>query len=245
MSGRQLSVPGVDWTGFTQNLAGMKALGQSADGFYKGSSGKSGYKVVLKTDKTFDLYKVTKIKTDCSDEWTIDTVSSATNYAIPSNGVIFLEDNVWVEGQINGSRVTIVADTVGTPRSITVNNDLLYSDYTGKDVIGLMAQQDINVGLESKDTLEIDAALVAVSGRVGRYYYDSGCSSTYYKRSKIHLYGAIATAIRYGFAYVSGSTNVSGYTTREIVYDGNLLYGPPPSFPLTSDQYTTISWREI
>ncbi|MDQ5893346.1 MAG: hypothetical protein QG640_358, partial [Patescibacteria group bacterium] len=32
---------------------------------------------------------------------------------------------------------------------------------------------------------------------------------------------------------------------RNIIYDGNLLYAPPPSFPLTSDQYTTLSWEEI
>ena len=51
----------------------------------------------------------------------------------------------------------------------------------------------------------------------------------------------IGTNLRYGFAYTDGT----GYVTRNITYDGNLLYGPPPSFPLTSDQYTTISWREL
>jgi hypothetical protein len=51
----------------------------------------------------------------------------------------------------------------------------------------------------------------------------------------------IATNTRYGFAY----TDNTGYTTRNINYDGNLLYAPPPSFPLTSNQYSTISWEEV
>jgi hypothetical protein len=46
---------------------------------------------------------------------------------------------------------------------------------------------------------------------------------------------------RYGFAY----TNNTGYDLRTIVYDANLLYGPPPSFPLTSDRYSTVSWDEL
>ena len=51
----------------------------------------------------------------------------------------------------------------------------------------------------------------------------------------------IVTDQRYGFAYTDGT----GYQTRNIIYDANLLYSPPPSFPLTSDQYQTISWEEV
>ena len=94
--------------------------------------------------------------------------------------------------------------------------------------------------MESADTLEIDAALIAKNGRVGRYYYNASCHP-YNERTKIRLYGMIATNQRYGFAY----TDNTGYEIRNITYDGNLLYGPPPSFPLTSDQYSTISWREL
>jgi hypothetical protein len=46
---------------------------------------------------------------------------------------------------------------------------------------------------------------------------------------------------RYGWAY----TNNTGYEDRIIIYDANLLYAPPPSFPLTADYYTPISWDEI
>jgi hypothetical protein len=94
------------------------------------------------------------------------------------------------------------------------------------------------VGQYSANDLRIDAALIAQNGRAGRHYYGSSCSND--TRNSLTLYGMIATNLRYGFAYTDGT----GYDTRNIIYDANLLYGPPPSFPLTSDQYQIISWEE-
>ena len=156
-----------------------------------------------------------------------------------------MEDNVWIDGQIDGSRLTIIAavlpDDISTRKNITINEDLLYTHYDGSDVIGLIAQNNINVGLQSEDDLRIDAALIAQKGRVGRFFYSHDCSATYYKRQTLTLYGMIATYLRYGFAFTDGT----GYQIRNLNYDANLLYAPPPSFPLTSDQYVTLSWEEI
>jgi hypothetical protein len=153
-----------------------------------------------------------------------------------------VQDNVWVEGQINTARVTIAAARFPANASnypaIIVNNNLLYTNFNGSDVISLISQGDIDVGEVSQTTLTIDAALVAQNGRIGRDYYDPYYCSPYGNRSSITLDGMIASDIRYGFAY----TDNSGYATRIINYDGNLLYGPPPSFPLTSNQYSTIAW---
>jgi len=259
ISGRQFPVPAVDWSNLTQDLSTLKTLAQSS-GHYIASSGSQGYKIVLKTNNTFDLYKVTSLTSpprhcevnngvtdqDGWGSWTINRTTFVNNYVIPANGIVFVEDHVWVEGQIDGSRVTIASgrfpESSTTNTSITFNNDILYSNFDGSDVIALIAQENINAGLQSADDLEVDAALVAKNGRVGRYFYDSDCDP-YDVRTKIRLFGMIASNLRYGFAY-SGSSN-TGYITREIVYDANLLYGPPPSFPLTSDSYVTIGWREI
>ncbi len=51
----------------------------------------------------------------------------------------------------------------------------------------------------------------------------------------------IASNKRYGFSYTDGT----GYDIRNIIYDANMLYAPPPSFPLTTDQYSIISWEEV
>jgi hypothetical protein len=254
MAGRQFPVPAIDFTGLTADLSQMKTDAK-ANGFYRTTSVGSGYDIVLKTNDTFDLYTIHSLKTQpsgCSDSatgwgiWSIDTLVSPKigNYPFPANGLIFLEDNVFVEGQINSARLTIAAAVFpsdpSTWKSITVNNNLLYTNFDGTDVISLIAQNNINVGLYSQDNLTIDAALVAENGRIGRFYYNSSCGSNNIRNS-LTLNGMIASDLRYGFAY----TDNTGYQTRNINYDGNLLYSPPPSFPQTSDQYTIMSWQEI
>ncbi len=258
-AGRQFPVPTFDFTGLTTDLSSMKADAQ-ASGRYYANSGYQGYRIVLKTNDTYDIYRVTSVRSapnSCTNVanqsgWGTWSVNNQTligsNQAFPANGLIFVEDHVWVEGTVNGARLTIASgrfpDNVTTRTDITVNNDLRYTNYDGTDVVSLIAQRNINVGLFSENDLRIDAALIAQNGRVGRWYYESDCRSggvNYYVRDMITLYGMIATNQRYGFAY----TNGTGYDGRDIIYDSNLLYGPPPSFPLTSNQYTTISWEEI
>lgn len=242
-TGRQLSATALDFSGITADLAQMKSDAQS-NGFYRTASGDFGYHIVLKTNDTFDLKKVTKVVKVCySDSWSIQAETSLGNYSFPTNGLIFLEDHIWVNGQIDGARLNIIAatfpDNVSTRKSITINNDLLYTHYDGSDVIGLIAQNNINIGLNSEDDLKIDAALIAQKGRVGRFQYTSNCAG--YIRQKITLWGMIASNLRYGFAYTDGT----GYQNRNLNYDSNLLYAPPPSFPSTSDQYITLTWEEV
>lgn len=264
LAGRQFPVPSVDFNGITSNLAQMKTDAQ-ANGRYLAASGALGYHLVLKTNDTFDVYRVNSLypaPNNCTNvqgesgwgTWSINTTGGAqtllANYPFPSNGIVFVEDNVWVDGQINTARITIASarfpDNASTRTSITVNSDLRYTNYDGQDVIALMAQNNFNVGLVSADILRIDAAIVAQNGRAGRYYYQAAGNSQnrcapYHTRQQLTLYGTIASNQRYGFAFSDGT----GYDVRNISYDANLLYGPPPSFPLTSDQYSIVSWKEI
>lgn len=260
-AGRQVGAPAVDFAGLTADLAALKVLAQTSDGRYFGSSGSAGYHVVLETDDQFTLYRVTALQSppsSCTNvlgdddwgTWSIRRQSRVGTYNFPANGVLFLEDHVWVSGQINTARLTIAAarfpDSPSTRRNIIITNDVRYTNYDGQDVLSLIAQKNINIGMYSDTSLHIDAALVAQNGRVGRHYYrppsgsNSGCSP-YHVRDAIELYGMIGTNVRYGFAYTDGT----GYDERAITYDANLLYGPPPSFPLTADQYEILTWQEL
>ena len=250
--GRELSVPFVDFSGVTQDLADIRTAASSS-GFYMASSTALGYDVVLNTDDTFTLYRVmTRVSPPggCSSgqsswgTWSINTENLIGTYPIPANGLIFLEDDVWVRGQINSARITIAAARFPvnptTYANVTLNSDLRYTNYDGTDAIGIIAQNNVNIGLRSANVIRVDAALIAQNGRVGRHYYNSSCGAEYI-RSTITTYGMIGSSQRYGFAY----TNGTGYQIRNLNYDANLLYGPPPSFPLTDDPYQIISWDEI
>ncbi|MEK7140523.1 MAG: hypothetical protein AAB815_01935 [Patescibacteria group bacterium] len=249
-AGRLISQPSINFSGFTADLAILKANAQSADGFWRDVAGTGfvGYHVVLKTNDTFDLYKINSWASlgSCSgtsSSWSVGTQTLQGNYSFPVNGIIFLEDNVVVDGQIDGARLTITAADLVSPivyKNIIINNDILYTFYDGTDSLGLIGQNGVKVGMISEDNLKIDAALIAQNNSVGRFYYGGG-SCAYKNRSLISLYGMIASFARYGFAY----TNGTGYATRSITYDANLLYAPPPNFPLTSDQYQILSWQEI
>lgn len=256
IAGRSFPVPAIDFLGFTSDLAQIKTNAQTSGRYFAGS-GALGYRILFKTDDTFDLYRVNQITAtpnNCSENttgwgtWSIRTTGGSqtflANYAIPANGLIFVEDHVWVEGQINSARATVAAgrfpDNASTRPNIMINNNLLYTNYDGQDVIALISQGNITAGLSSANSYRVDAALVAQNGRVGRFHYSSNCG-TGYQRSDITLYGMVASNQRYGFAYTDGT----GYDERYIVYDANLLYGPPPSFPLTGDQYQIVSWKEL
>jgi type II secretory pathway pseudopilin PulG len=257
MAGRQFPVPTVDFSAITTNLSQMKTDAQ-ASGRYFSASGAQGYHIILKTNDTFDLYRIDSLRSapgSCSNTagqtnwgtWSINNQTLLGNYAFPANGIIFVEDHVWVDGQINTARLTIGAGSFpyspSLQKNITVNTNLQYTNYDGTDALALIAQGNFNVGLYSDNVFRIDSAIIAQNGRVGRYYYNSSCSggSSYHTRSTLTLYGMLATNIRYGFAY----TDSTGYTTRNIIYDSNLLYSPPPSFPSVSNQYQTISWGEV
>ena len=162
-----------------------------------------------------------------------------------------MENNVWVEGQINNKKITITAaDLSGGPDSnVFIGKDILYTNYDGSDIIGLIAQGDVDIILNSEDNLRIDGALLAQNGRVGRKYYGSYCTSWWWWictnmesdiKDTITINGSIATKQRYGFAYTDGT----GYTNRNLIYDNNLLYYPPPYFP-TGTNYAIDLWEEI
>lgn len=255
-AGRNVGVPAVDFTKIAQDLTTIKATAQASNTYFA-SSTVLGYDLVLATSGIFSVYKVTALTSPpggCSNPggstqtgwgtWSVRTENLFATGTIPNNGNIFFEDNVWVRGQINGKRVTIASgrfpDNPSARSNITVNNSLRYTNYDATDTIALLAQNDINVGLVSDNNLRIDAAMIAQSGRIRRYSYSSSCGSTS-SRTSLTAYGIMGTALRPAFYYSSSN----GYLSRVYIYDTNLLYAPPPSFPLTGDQYVQISWDEV
>jgi len=248
MAGRSFPVPTISFDLLNSHINDLYGLATTS-GIMLGPSGGEGYHVVISpnpgpNNDQLDIYRVNSISASCSGKETygINSETFLQTSNVPSNGVIYFKDHLWIEGQVNEDRATFLAfeDPITTNVSnIILNNNLLYTNYDGQDAIGLIAQNNILVGLFSENDLKIDAALIAKEGRIGRNYYSSSCSSTYYKRNSITVTGSLATKGRYGFAYTDGT----GYQTRNLIYDNNLTFIPPPHFP-TTGEYTFISWKE-
>ncbi|OGY24367.1 MAG: hypothetical protein A2Y57_03375 [Candidatus Woykebacteria bacterium RBG_13_40_7b] len=271
LAGRSFPVPTISFSGLTADLYDLQILSNTPQGINIDYSGSYGYHIVLRTNDTFDLYRVTDISGNCSGQSTgrINSQSFVASYSFPANGIVFVEDNLWLDGQINSAQVTFVSarlpDISDTNTTITINNDLEYTNYDGTDKLGLIAQKNILVGIysegafsgtEEEQELRIDGALLAQKGKVGRNNFYRFCNSTYYQRNKIRVYGSIATNLRYGFQWIScwgdppgacvwtrNDDRDNGYNIRTLLYDENLTLSPPPSFP-TTGVFTILDWQE-
>lgn len=240
----QFPVPAKDFQAVTAKLAEIK-VGAQNGGIYLTSSGKQGWRLQFLASGKINISKVnttncykgqdvndTKYVWYCVDA---KTYGPTSEYDVPANGYVYVEDMVWVDGTING-RVT-----VGTAagKSIIINGNLLYTAKDGNHVLGLIAEQDILVPHNSLDNLEVDAAVLAQNGSAQRYYYPGDM------KDSLTIYGSIISNGLWTWSWVSGGGSiVSGYRNTISTYDANLTYGPPPAFPVGSE-YHLISWEEI
>ncbi len=259
LAGKKFPAPLIDFNSITGDLNDIR-LDAQANGIYLPPSGNRGYYIRLRNDQKLDIYKVSGVSNKCGLTDTDKITNKATftyqgasslGVAAPANGLVFVEDKLWIDGQINNSRLTIaVGFSAVNSNDIIINNDLTYTEYDGNDNLGLIAQNNISVGLYSENDLKIDGALFAQNGRVGRNYFPSSCSSTYYKRDSITLRGALGTNIRYGFSWSccnwwGNCYWCSGYDDRNLNFDENLIFMPPPSFPTApTSTYSVLSWDE-
>ncbi len=226
-----------------------------------------GYLIELNTNGTYNLYGVSNETYNYTNnsnytyQW--QTALSETliqsNIVIPEPSVIFVEDNVWVRTNptFNG-RVTIAAARLTGSSSdkanVVIADDIRYSTKNGQDVIGIIAENNILIApyaaprpSDSGFPFEIQAALIAKDGFVGvsdtygsgnrdyPYWNDSNKKYIYYGSNAVF---GVPVSLR------TGGSDSDGFQYRETTYDFNLLYAPPPSFPITST-YDILKWREI
>lgn len=246
----QYPVPQVDFAAITSNLATIKAAAQSA-GIYLAPSSQQGYSLVFNSNNTVTVYKVTSLRSNPTG-WDVNGYAHNENldyqnrtlvntYNLPSNGLIYIEDRTWVEGTVSG-RILLAAAKLpynaSTAPSIIIPNNITYVAHDGNYVLGLIAQQDVLVSYYAPNTLSIDAALIAQNGSTQYYYYPGNI------KTQINIFGAIASYGVWTWSWVDGGGNVtSGFQNTSTTYDGNLLYSPPPSFPLSSSGYTQLTWK--
>jgi hypothetical protein len=247
----QFPVPSVSFAAITANLAEIKDEAENG-GIYLPPSNDDGYSIVFNSNGTVSVYKVNSLRS--TPDWSSGSGWNTSNLdyntrtlqftqAIPSNGAIYIEDNTWVEGTVRG-RVMLAAAklpySASSAPNIYIPNNIVYSAKDGTDVLGLLAQQSVAITYRAPDFLEIDAAIIAQNEAFRFYNYESGATQKI--KNTLTMYGSTMTFIKGGIRWTSGGSIVSGYPTAIYNYDDNLLYSPPPLFPISSEGYKQLSW---
>jgi len=248
----------VNFTGLTVDLAAMQASAENDGGIYLGPSGDYGYRLSFQSDGTVDVYIVDRTYSyyaySSEDGWhternVIRDDDFDATYTIPSScSLIFVEDKVWLEGEVNG-KVTVAAadvDSASVDPSMILNGNITYANEDS----GLLAiaEEDVLVGLSVPDDMELNGIFVAQNGHFGRNHYSTGYLpghlDGYVKRNSLTMNGTIVSSGRVGTKWTSGGSYASGFETRYNSYDRDLVSDPPPLTPETSDDYQFIEWRE-
>lgn len=261
-------VPPVDFNGLTVNLTDLKNYATSS-GIYLPPTGKYGYRVKFLSDGNAEIREVvgaTQVwsyttENGWQQERTImsNTSSPATYTVLPDCPVIFAEDNVWIEGVVAGKILIAAADvTSGSiDRSIIINDNITYAG-TGNDGLTVIGEQDILIGLQVPDTMNINGIFIAQKGKFGRNHYcQNDCSTQqgnqglpgsldpYVTRSTLNTTGTIVSKGRVGTKWTSNGSFVSGFSQRNDSFDQDLSVSPPPFTPWTSEDYNLYEWREV
>jgi hypothetical protein len=246
----------INFTGITVDLSDMENKARNFGGHYLPPSGKAGYHITFKSNGTYDVYRVNSKQNEPNGyAWgfymhILNGQTFLGNYPISSTcGVIFAEDQVWLDGVVKG-RATIVAADVNTPGvdpSMILNGSITYADTNS----GLLAigEFDVTIGLVVPDDMTLKGIYIAQKGRFGRNFYDTSMPNAwevYIKRNSLTMTGTIVSNGREGTKWINGAgTFLSGFNTRVNSYDRTLVSNPPPLTPKTSDEFQFIEWREV
>ncbi len=249
----QFPVPAVDFNSLNLDFSTMRTAAQ-ANGLYLPASGSLGYRIQFQSNGNYTVRRVTNATSRSG--WSVENgcqslaqdITNSVNvgtYSIAQRPIIFAEDNLWVEGVVNG-KATVVAARFPLNvnfMNIWITNNLTYVAKDGHSNLGLFAQNNIYFGLNVPEDFEINAALLASQGRIIRHNYRySGCS--YYSaavKDNLTIYGSVISNQKSYWNFGTGPT--SGFRERLITYDSNLYFDAPPYFP-DQGEYEFISWTE-
>ncbi|HLE49342.1 MAG TPA: hypothetical protein VI819_04925 [Patescibacteria group bacterium] len=257
----QFPVPFVDFDSVAVDFSNMRNFAKS-DGLYLDNSNADGYHLLFLSDGTVRINKV--ISTDYTKAYSVpgqglgefgiggcrksyQIIGSETflgTYNVVDVPIIFAEDDLWIEGTVRG-RLTVAAVDFPLKSSssvIYIPNSIKYTAYDGSDVIGIVSQNDIYFTRSVPEEFQVDGVLLTQQGTIIRHGYFNWCGGTDEAvKQKLILNGSVISYFKSYWNFGEGPE--SGFRQREINYDTNVLYNPPPYFP-TSGQYEFISWTE-
>lgn len=253
-----------DFDGITIDLGRIKKLSQPApegegQGLYfppsqKGASPtqRSGYYVILK-GRSIEVREIVLLNSvraySLEDDWhwedsLIRSTSAAKTYSLGECGLVFFEDNVWIEGRVEG-KITMASanlSVAGQDTDIWLKNNIVYTTDSKEDGLVLIGQRNVLIAPDSPDYLDLHGVYIAQTGRFGRNHYSD---ARYAKKEELKIYGTIVSNKRVGTQWISGGVWISGYRERQNIFDPQLSYYPPPFLPAISENFRYKGWEEI
>jgi hypothetical protein len=267
----QYPVAQVDFSAIAADFGSLKTLAQAQGLYYaRISSGTNksnanywkGYHLTFNANGTVTVKKVTgttqlnvvpvNTADDSTDRALIATESTYETKTIPQNcGLIYVEDNVWVDGTIP-SKITLVAANVvnaNVAPNAYLKGDIQYGATDGSDALTLIAENDVLVAPNAPTNMTLDGIFIAQNGAFGRNLYlnsfGSNCNSTYEPKGTLTMLGTTVSNKRTGTKWLNGcSFSDAGYQTRIDSYDRNIASDPPPFTPVVSTDYELMNWRQ-
>lgn len=265
----KVATPQVDFSGIATDFTALKATAQvsgkylprisTGSGTPAANSGTvnywNGYHLIFNLNNTVTIRKVTATtpvtvvaqinpSDPTNDHTRISTETFFQTYTLPATcGLIFIEDNVWVEG-IVPQKVTIVAANVTLPSiapNATLKNDITYANVSSG--LTLVAQNDVLVAADAASTLTLNGIFIAQTGAFGRNLFT--CPGTYEPKVQLSIHGTTVSYKRTGTRWVGGcGGSDGGYQTRLDGFDSILATDPPVFTPVLTTDYQFVDWRD-
>ncbi len=276
----------TDFANIAPDFDDLKDKAQD-DGQYFSSvsdgDGDSGYRIVFKSNGTFDMYRVDSASYNWGwvsggaasrDYHTISSETFIGNYIVPSDcSLIFVEDQVWLEGIVSGRVALIVADTENSyDPDVVLHDNLTYANSSTLDGITVIAENDILISAKSPENLTINGVFVASGGKFGRNHYVE-TSGNYWNFASsgwqympgvgdsqdldtLTINGSVVSSRRTGTSWGYGVykqtwwgydylVQDSGFSNRINSYERVQAFNPPPFAPDASAVPYYVNWKEI
>lgn len=251
----------IDFAGLTLDLGDMKTRAINNGGIYFGPSGAQGYYINLLPNGDVQVRKVTgtysySAYSSAEGTHTERNVITATTILPtrtinPSCPLLFFEDKVWIEGQVN-QKVTVAAANLalGSQTNVVIEGNIDYVPGTNAGLL-VIGEDDIDLGVDIPNNMTMKGIYIAQKGRFGRNHYTTSSFGgaydyldAYVIRNSLNRVGTVVSNTRAVTQWVSGASVMSGIRNETSSFDRNLINSPPPLTPETSDVYSFEDWRQ-
>ncbi len=211
-----------------------------------------GYHIKLRNDGTFEIWIITSLSStyaySLEEGWHYDYFTISDEYQFgdpiivdPSCSLVFVEDNLWIEGEVAG-KITVASANLIDPNedtNVILPGNIIYTTTDGSDGLAVIGENNVLIAPDSPNDMKLNGVFVAQKGHFGRNHYQSNM------RNLLEIFGSIVSNGRVGTRWTSGGHVISGYLQRENYFDQNLIYNPPMFVPATATEFELVDWEEI